>query len=683
MTDRPAVVLLSGGLDSATTLAIARAEGFRCHALTIAYGQRHVVEIEAARAVAAQVGVVQHRVMNLDLRAFGGSALTADLTVPEGRSLEEMSSGIPITYVPARNTIFLALALAWAEVLGCFDIFVGVNAVDYSVHGDTQVWLRNKKWARLLSIREAYELPDDEYETIAVDPLTYEIGWRRVTHRARHRTGHKRAFEVQLERGQSIVVSEDHSLFTLNCATAELIQVKGCDITPGMPLVAPYDLSTAVGAWDADLTSIDLSGMLTPEAHRSPRHSLIRDGDEITNRLKQVRIPITFPLDDEFLYLVGLWLAEGGKDETSGNQTLAFSIGGIPGAVERATTYFARYGARFCSTSANRFDYRVSSSVFSALFWYLGLFGTSRSGRKRFPDFFWRLSQRQRRLIVAGLWDGDGSHVFKATAVLAQKSHALITDLYHVFALDGIFPIVKPVRHGQLLLALSRSSDFELFTRLYPLAHSTKRADYERMAGRPCRDKATGIWKCPGVWAAVKGAHLPVGRKTVVYNRGGKYDNSVRAQRKAFAEVPALQTLCASKLAFLQVRSVKETRVDEMYDFSVEGAENFLANGLLAHNSGYPDCRPEFIAAFEVLANLATKAGVEGKGRFRIHTPLIDLPKVEIIRRGMALGVDYARTHSCYQPTPEGLACGKCDSCLLRADGFRQAGIPDPTRYAP
>lgn len=226
---RPAVVLLSGGLDSATALAIAKAEGFRCHALTLAYGQRHAVEIEAARAVAAQVGVHQHRVMTLDLRAFGGSALTADLAVPQGRSAEEMGSGIPITYVPARNTIFLSLALAWAEVLECFDIFVGVNAVDYS---------------------------------------------------------------------------------------------------------------------------------------------------------------------------------------------------------------------------------------------------------------------------------------------------------------------------------------------------------------------------------------------------------------------------------------------------------------------GYPDCRPEFIAAFAILANLATKAGVESKGRFRIHTPLIELPKVEIIRRGVTLGVDYALTHSCYQPTPEGRACGKCDSCLLRADGFRQAGVPDPTRYA-
>src|SRR5258708_406868 len=114
---KKAVVLLSGGLDSATALAVARRDGFACHALTIAYGQRHAVELEAAKQVAKSLGAVEHRVMQLDLRAFGGSALTADIPVPQGRSEQEMSSGIPVTYVPARNTVFLSLALGWAEVL--------------------------------------------------------------------------------------------------------------------------------------------------------------------------------------------------------------------------------------------------------------------------------------------------------------------------------------------------------------------------------------------------------------------------------------------------------------------------------------------------------------------------------------------------------------------------------------
>jgi len=133
---RKAVVLLSGGLDSATALAVAKRDGFACHALTIAYGQRHAVELAAARRVADVLGAVEHRVMQLDLRAFGGSALTADLPVPRDRAEDEMSAGIPITYVPARNTIFLSLALGWAEVLESFDIYLGVNVLDYSGYPD-------------------------------------------------------------------------------------------------------------------------------------------------------------------------------------------------------------------------------------------------------------------------------------------------------------------------------------------------------------------------------------------------------------------------------------------------------------------------------------------------------------------------------------------------------------------
>ncbi|HEU4643034.1 MAG TPA: 7-cyano-7-deazaguanine synthase QueC [Gemmatimonadaceae bacterium] len=131
-----AVVLLSGGLDSATTLAIARSRGFEAHALTIRYGQRHDAELRAAEEVARSAGAAQHVVLDLDLRRFGGSALTADIPVPKDRSAHEMAAGIPVTYVPARNTIFLSLALAWAETLGIGDIFLGVNAVDYSGYPD-------------------------------------------------------------------------------------------------------------------------------------------------------------------------------------------------------------------------------------------------------------------------------------------------------------------------------------------------------------------------------------------------------------------------------------------------------------------------------------------------------------------------------------------------------------------
>jgi len=132
----PAVVLLSGGLDSTTCLALARERGFACHCLSFRYGQRHAQELLAARRVAQALGAAGHLVLDLDLRPIGGSALTADIPVPKGRAAAEMAQGVPITYVPARNTLFLSLAVAWAETLAAADIFIGVNALDYSGYPD-------------------------------------------------------------------------------------------------------------------------------------------------------------------------------------------------------------------------------------------------------------------------------------------------------------------------------------------------------------------------------------------------------------------------------------------------------------------------------------------------------------------------------------------------------------------
>lgn len=133
---KKAVLLLSGGLDSATVGAMARAEGYALYALSFRYGQRHAQELQAAAKVAASLGVTEHKIAEIDLRLFGGSALTADIAVPKDRSEAEMAGNIPITYVPARNTIFLSFALGWAEVLQAYDIFIGVNAVDYSGYPD-------------------------------------------------------------------------------------------------------------------------------------------------------------------------------------------------------------------------------------------------------------------------------------------------------------------------------------------------------------------------------------------------------------------------------------------------------------------------------------------------------------------------------------------------------------------
>lgn len=133
---RKAVVLLSGGLDSTTALAVARDQGFECHTLAVDYGQRHRVELDRAAQVARALGAVEHRVVALDLRQIGGSALTADIAVPKDRSAADMGHGVPVTYVPARNTILLGIALGYAEAAGAFDIFIGANVLDYSGYPD-------------------------------------------------------------------------------------------------------------------------------------------------------------------------------------------------------------------------------------------------------------------------------------------------------------------------------------------------------------------------------------------------------------------------------------------------------------------------------------------------------------------------------------------------------------------
>ncbi len=677
---RSAIVLLSGGLDSSTTLAIAVEQGYTPYAISFRYGQRHSRELMAAQALGRHFGVRDHKVIDIDLRAFGGSALTSDaLAVPHERSTEEMGHGIPVTYVPGRNLIFLSLATAYAEVIGANDVFLGINALDYSVAGDTQVWIRSSQWTRLMSIEECWRLPEGEYKTMAVDPESLEIVWRPITSRLRHESGWKPCYHIVLERGQEITITEDHSLFTINSATAELETIKGSDITIGTPIVVPFDISSCGGAWSEDLLTLDLRGLIAPRAGLTRKSSVLRDGDVLTNRLKLTRVPVDFPITDDFLYIIGLWLAEGGKYTKSNSTTMAFSVGGTPGAAETLRRFFSSYHVNTLKSPMNDFDYGVSSSVFDAIFHYLGLFGTARDGDKRFPPFFWNLSQRQRRIVVAGLWDGDGSHPFNGESIFAQKSHKIVDELYHCLTLDGIFPVLKHVQHEQKALVLGTSRDFRRFVELYPLRHLSKSAALTAAGQIVGRDKAIGMWKCDGVWTSVAAAALPAGRKTVIYNTGGKYDVSVRAQRSAFFEVPQLRALAESKLAFLRVKSLTRTSLTYAFDLSVAGAENFIANGVLAHNSGYPDCRPEFLEAFQRTANLATKAGTEDGRTLRYHAPRIQMAKAEIVREGTRLGVPWELTWSCYEGGEQ--ACGTCDSCLLRLKGFAEAGLSDPLPY--
>jgi hypothetical protein len=453
----------------------------------------------------------------------------------------------------------------------------------------------------------------------------------------------------------------------------------GRDVKIGLPLVVPFDLSMCASAWEKDLPFLDLTDVVHHgDGNAERKHVMAIDG-YLTNRLKITQVPRRFPVTDDFLYIVGLWLAEGGKDHSSPTNSLGFSIGGMAGAVECLRALLAPFNILVTKSPANDFDYWVHSSVLCAIFRHLGLLGTAKKGNKVFPPFFWELSQRQRRIVLAGLWDGDGGHVVNGEAKLTQKSHALVRAAYHCLTLDGIFPTLLPGKHSQLYLVLNRSRDFASFARMYPLRHTSKRVSLERAGEVIGKDKVTGLWKCDGLWSAVAQAHLPPGRKTVIYNPGGKYDSSVRTQRRAFTEVASLAPLVNSRLAFLRVLAIEEIAEEYMYDLSVEGTEAFVANGILAHNSGYPDCRPEFLNAFAEAAQLATKAGTEGGRALRFHAPLIALSKADIVREGTRLSVPWELTWSCYAGGEA--ACGRCDSCQLRLKGFAEAGLRDPLAY--
>ena len=196
MAGKPAVVLLSGGLDSTTVLAIARAEGYVPYALSFRYGQRHSVELDAARRVAEALGVARHVVADIDLRVFGGSALTDDIDVPHHDSADDLGDEIPVTYVPARNTVFLSFALAWAETLGRSDVFIGVNALDYSGYPDC----RPEYIARVRADGEPRHQGRRGGPPAAADPHPADRADQGADHRARPGAGRGLLADPQLLR---------------------------------------------------------------------------------------------------------------------------------------------------------------------------------------------------------------------------------------------------------------------------------------------------------------------------------------------------------------------------------------------------------------------------------------------------------------------------------------------------
>ncbi len=675
-----AVVLLSGGLDSTTAACWALRKGYAVTALSVDYGQRQRIELERARAVAERLGL-EHRVLSLDLRAVGGSALTdPGIEVPKDRDEGAIGGGVPVTYVPARNTILLSLALGVAETQRARHLVLGVNALDYSVGGDTRVWVRDERMrVHHPTISEFVDdFPDGAYETLSVDRMTWCPQWRRVRARVAHLVETKRCFRIHLERGSSIDVTEDHSLFTVGDGY-ELEPIRGAEIEPGMPLVTPLTLEEVHPPHD--LESWDLTGLAAFANAGLSRRMAREEAGEVRHRA--LALPVRLPVTDDLLYAMGLWIAEG---HISQSGMICYS-NGIERARETVARAFLAFGGSV-HVGRNGVDYYVrGGKLFAHMFQFLGLTGRAVDGTKRLPPWFWSLSRPQKQRLLAGFWDGDGGRVHSnSTASCAQKSSALLRDdLVYALQSLGAYPALSPLRSQEgLLLRLCSGHDFGAFAEL-PLLDQHKASSARRAAARPRRDRSRGLWKTHALWERIRAAPKGPGVAGELYNRLGKYDNSVRGQRHELLRTVGLGHLVDTPLGFQMVTEVEEVEQTVMYDLSVESNENFYANGVLAHNSGYPDCRPEFLTAFEHLASVATRAGSEEGVRFEIHAPLLELTKAEIVKLAIELGAPLELTWSCYDPVvadARALSCGRCDACQLRLKGFREAGAADPIPYA-
>ena len=676
------VLGFSGGLDSTTVLHWCLRVFGSVHCLIFDYGQRHKVELEIAEKyltnLAVKTGVDGKCNPNISwdnidmspINSLAESSLTREsIPTPRNQSVDEIDDGIPNTFVPGRNIYFVTALAQRAYRLGGRHIALGVNVLDYSVGADTVVFTQDRsgivKSVKIKNLRDSWQ----GLRTASVNIRTNQVEWREIKGWFAHDVRINKKYRITLERGQTIDITDGHSIFTIDEQTTRLTEVKGSDVCVGMPIAVPF--TACPDTPTPELEMVDIRGIISQSDARLTKSMFRLEQGYILFR--NHRLPVDFPLTDDFLRIVGLWIAEGGKEIDSNNHTLAFSIGGVEKNARLFESYFGGQGY-VVQRHQNGFDVSITSKLYAEVFRLLDLFGTSKRGEKKLPDFYWRLSQRQRRIVVAAIFDGDGHKCDRHSIDIAQKSHAVIDGLYQTFLLDGIFPSMKLIQHEQKMLSITCAEDMQKFVMHYPMWHYDKVMSYSIALQKAGKDKVRGFWKCDGVWSAVSKASLKPGLKTEAYCRGGKYDSSIRAQRAALFEVPTLAHLVDSQVAMLRVKSVEPIDDEVMYDLSVEGNQNFIANGVLAHNSGYPDCRPEFLDAMRNAIGIGIYNGTGAD--VGVHAPLMHLTKAQIIRLGRQLGVRYEDTHSCYNGVLGG--CGECDSCLLRRQAFHSLGLEDP-----
>ena len=671
MPEKSALVLLSGGQDSSTALFWAKKKFSTVTTLSFKYGQRHEVEIECARRI-AHLAKVEHSILNvLALKEIGGSALTNT-----EQEIVQCVGQLPTSFVPGRNIIFLAMAGGWAKARNIQNIVIGVNAVDFSVGGDSKIFIRDLKGIHLIPIRKFVEdFSEGNYETLSINRKDWLPYWRKVTGRYKHKVDSKKCFRITLERGRQIEITEDHSLFTVD-DNYDLCPIRGSELKIGSMLIAPISLEEVHPT--KDLESFDLRGLAEFVDKKFPRstknwsskHLQITDSSlKINYASSTAKLPLNFPITNAFLYVAGLWIAEG-----SFSWRIFFS-NMLPKARRIINAFFQLYGGRIgTAKGAHPADFYIQGGkLFIYLFQYLDLSGKSIAGTKHLPKWFWSLSRKQKQYFLAGFWDGDGGRFAEQNgcALFVQKSKDLVRDLSLAFQSLGVYPTVYPLKHSEgLQCNLGGVRDAQSIASL-PLQDEIKLKTAQKVALGVPRDSARGLWAPKAFWkiAVEKGRYS--GIMGTLYRKMDKCDTTSRSQRHPLLRKIGMGYLLDTPLGFQRVKNIEEVHREFMYDLSVEGNENFYANGILVHNSGYPDCRGAFIQVMEETLR-------EGLGSpIDIRTPLIHCSKADIWEMAEELGildVIIHETHTCYEGMrishPWGFGCGTCPACQIRQRGY-------------
>lgn len=728
--NKKAVVILSGGLDSSTSLSIAKAAGYDVYALTFMYGQRHIKEVECAKKIASVVGVKEHRFISLPTPK--GSALTQfDIEVPKGRTIEELSIETPPTYVPARNTLFIAYALQFAEEVGAEAVYTGITATDASVEEGSLVLTRDRGEVKIENVVAGDWIQSYDFKEC-------KSKWNQVTRSEAHLVKKDNVFKVKIETGQEIVISGDHSLFkvledgTIAPAEGANLQKDDFIVCPSRILQHPNetDVINIVDFLPDDCKLFvhipSFTQALVPALPSTPREKVqyqqgffsydifkakiypyidVKSLPVFITTSKQregsLRIPLMFKLTPEFCFMLGLWVADG----SYGSATNMFTGGGTIDfscseeySRKKVQVVAEEFQTSIRHSKENAVDFIVESVVLKRLMWGMGFKGNCRT--KVVPPFIYTLKLPLIAAFIDGYWNGDGS-IVNGGIEASSVNKNLIQQLRSLLLKFGI------TSHGSKCLArhfytgkLQNYYHYTLFitgARNHHLWHTfispLDEEGFDLSLTKKIKGKMYGIPAYPLLQEEltlikndntdIKVCKDRIRNNAIYYNkfRSGRFERHLLAELLPHVTTDIQskwQSLLAEDIMFVRVIQVeKQLEVKDliMYDLKVPGTENFIVNGILAHNSPYPDTRPEYVEAWQYLINLATDRTTHG-GSIKLENPLLHLYKSETVEIGMELNTPYEFTWSCYSGGEE--PCLECDTCKLRSKGFIEAGFKDP-----